>query len=266
MQSLLITNYLVSKKNFKTTRTNNTMLPMNPLVFCGKYPDLKQYSLPGVSEYFCGPVSAANGIISLSENGFPELFKSGNPAVLINELGAYFKTNKQGTTTNNLCTGLESYISSKGYKAKIQYQGFRPTEQKYQKSLIPDLQWIKQELDKQNVVILNLGIYKKQTINGQTVYRRQYGHFVNATGKNTNGLQPDANYISIHDPYDRVSGDRYIKTTLITEGKFIHNSDDNETTLSNNAKGFTEIPTRFNYFAADEVAVIDGAISVEVRK
>jgi len=48
--------------------------------------------------------------------------------------------------------------------------------------------------------------------------------------------------------------------------KFISNNDDNETSLTNNAKDFLEISPRFNYFAADEVAVINGALSLEIKK
>lgn len=261
MQNLLVTPYYFSSKYSAL----NCPFRGNK-VADNEIPDLKQYDLPNVGEYFCAPVSVADGIISLSKKGFPQLYKQENSTALINELASYFKTDEKGTTTNNMCLGLESFINSKGYNSNIKYQGFRPTEQKYHTTLIPDLNWIKQEMDKQNAVILNLGVYKKTTQNGKTVYKRQYGHFVLATGKNTNGVGIDPNYLSIHDPYDRVKGNHYIKTSSIAEGKFIHNSDDNEKVLTDNAKGFIEIPTKFNYFSSDEVAVIDGAISLEIKK
>lgn len=267
MQNLLITNYSVLGRNYAPTglyRDNNISPKSNP-AFCSQYPDLKQYSLPKVGEYYCGPVSAANSIIDLAQKGYPELYKS-NPNSLIYELARYFKTDEHGTTTNNLCTGIEAYIKSKGYQAQIKYQGLRPTEQKYSAGQVPDLDWIKQELEKKNTVILNIGIYKKEVKDGKTIYKRHYGHYVNVTGKNTNGLAADANYLNIHDPYDRVKGEHYIKTTPISEGKFINNSDDNEARLTDNAAGFLEIPTRFNYFASDEVAVIDGIISFKIEK
>lgn len=228
--------------------------------------DLKQHGQGELSEYLCGPVSTANGIIELSKQGFTNLYKTNDSKTLIKELSAYFKTDKNGTTTSNMCEGLDAFIRAKGYTPQIKYQGFRETNSKYKNDLIPDLKWIKEEIEKQNVVLLNLGIYKKSNKNGKNVYERQYGHFVLATGKNSNGLGIDPNYLTIYDPYDKVKGPHYIKTSKIQTGEFIHNQNDNERSLTNNASGFLEIPTRFNYFASDEVAVINGAISLEVKK
>lgn len=267
MQSLLITSSFVSGQNYATTglyKRNNISPKSNP-VFSSEYPDLKQYNIPKVGEYYCGPVSAANSIIDLSQNGFPQLYKS-NSDSLIYELARYFKTDEHGTTTNNLCTGIEAYINSKGYQAQIKYQGLRPTEQKYFVGNTPDFNWIKQELGKKNTVILNLGVYRKEVKDGKTIYKRHYGHFVNVTGKNINGLNADTNYLSIYDPYDRVKGEHYIKITPIIEGTFINNTDDNEARLTDNAAGFLETPTKFSYFNSNEIAIIDGVISLEVKK
>lgn len=228
--------------------------------------DIKQHGQGELSEYLCGPVSAANGIIELSKRGFANLYKTNDSKTLINKLMAYFKTDKNGTTTKNMCEGLDEFVRAQGYTPQIKYQGFREINPKYKNGLIPDLKWIKEEIDKQNMVLLNLGVYKKTNSNGKNIYQRQYGHFVLATGKNSNGITPEANYLTIYDPYDKIQGAHYIKTSKIEQGKLIHNNDDNEISLTDNAKGFLEIPTRFNYFAADEVAVINGAVSLEVKK
>lgn len=253
-----------------TARTNS--YKNNPVNFCSKaplrikYPDLKQYNIPKVGEYYCAPVSAANAIVALSNQGFPNLYPANNPMKLINELGKYFRTTNQGTTTENLYKGLKSYVESKGYKADIKYQGFRDITPDVKSANIPDLNWIKNEINKNNAVLLNLGIYKKSVQDGKTVYTRHYGHFVTATGAGNNGLSNAADYLTIHDPYNRVHGDHYIRTEQIKEGKFIHNKGDNEITLTDNAQGFLEIPQKFNYFEPDEVAVINGAVSFKVHK
>lgn len=244
----------------------------NSVNFCSatplktNYPDLKQYNLPVVGEYYCAPVSAANAIVALSEQGLPNLYKSNHPMKLIAKLGKHFKTTNQGTTTENLINGLKSYVESKGYKAKIKYQGFRDITPNTKSSNIPDLNWIKDEINKNNAVLLNLGIYKKSVQNGKTVYTRHYGHFVTAVGAGNNGLTNAADYLNIHDPYNRVHGDHYIRTEKIKEGKLIHNKGDNEIALTDNAQGFLEIPQRFNYFAPDEVTIINGAISFNLHK
>lgn len=229
-------------------------------------PDLKQYDIPEVGEYYCGPVSAANAVIMLSQNGFPNLYRGSESSALINDLAKYFKTDKQGTTSDNMCKGIEAFVEARGYKCKLNYQGFRPVDARYKTASLPDLNWIKNETNKHNAVFLNIGVYKKTVQGGKTIYTRHYGHFVNVTGSGNNCLSIDPNYLTIRDPYNRVEGDHYIKVIQINEGKLIHNPDDNEVSLTDNAAGFYEISSKFNYFAPDEVAIINGVISMEVEK
>lgn len=228
-------------------------------------PDLKQYNLPNVGEYYCGPVSAANNIIMLSQNGYPELSQGKTSLKLIEELGVAFKTDKSGTTSNNLCIGLEGYINLKGDKCDIKYQGLRPVDSRFKNASLPDFNWIKNELDKKNSVLLNLGIYKKSIENGKPVYKREYGHFVSATGYGSNGISFDKDYLTLLDPYSHQKGNHYVKVQKIEKGELLHNSDDNEKVLTNIADGFYELSPKFHYLEKDEVAIINGVISVEMK-
>lgn len=230
------------------------------------FPDLKQYTIPTWGEYYCAPVSAANAIMNFAQKGFINLCPTNNSSILINELAKHFKTDTNGTTTKNMCEGLKSFVESKGYKANIEYKGFRDIDNRYKTTNSLDLNWINNEIKKENAVFLNIGVYKKIVENGKTTYTRQYGHYVNAIGDGNNGISNDKNYLTIHDPYNKVHGDHYIKTEQIKEGKFIHNKDDNEIALTNNAAGFYELSPKFNYFAKDEVGIINGVISLEIRK
>lgn len=230
-----------------------------------EYPDLKQYNIPEWGEYYCAPVSAANAVAMFSNNGYPNLNQA-NSRQLINDLAQNFKTTKRGTTTENLINGLRDFVESKGYKADIKYQGFRDIDPSVKSANIPDLGWIKDEINAGNSVLLNFGVYKKSMKDGKPVYTRQYGHFVTAVGAGSDGLSTNPNYLTIHDPYDRVKGDHYIKVKQIPEGKLIHNAGDDEIALTDNAAGFLEVAQRFNYFAPDEVAVINGALSVSVHE
>jgi len=229
-------------------------------------PDLKQFDIPGKEEYYCGPVSAADGIIMLAQRGFYKLYPSNNPLILIEELASHFKTDKNGTTTNNMCNGLESFIKEKGYNCKVNYQGLKPVDSKYRTAFKPDLNWIKSEINKHNLVILNLGAYKKKVLEGKTVYTRYDGHLVPVIGYGHNGLNIDPNYLTILDPYDKVKGVRYIKANPLDEGKFIPENVDNEPGLINDAKGFYEISPKFNYYKSDDAVIINGAISLEVKE
>lgn len=251
---------------------NNALIANNGVNFGAQqsekaqYPDLKQYNIPEWGEYYCAPVSAANVMAMFSDNGYPNLNQSHNSMKLINELAQDFKTTKRGTTTENLIKGLNDFVESKDYKAEIKYQGFRDISPQIKSGNIPNLNWIKDEINAGNAVLLNFGVYKKSIQDGKPVYTRQYGHFVTAVGAGTDGLTANPNYLTIHDPYDRVKGDHYIKVKQIPEGKLIHNADDDEISLTDNAAGFLEVAQRFNYFAPDEVAIINGAVSVGVHK
>ncbi|MEI8389379.1 MAG: C39 family peptidase [bacterium] len=225
------------------------------------FPNLKQED-----EYSCAPVSAANSIIWLSNNGYKNLYTSNNPSTLIEELSKHVKLIKEvnkGTTANNMCVGLENFINSRGYKiSKLEYQGIRPVDDKYKTSMCPDIEKIKKEIKKGNVVLLNLGIYNKK--NSQ--YERHYGHWITVTGTGQNDSLSDDKSLAIHDPYSKSNGNFYIKPAKIESGKFFHNYDDNEKTLTDDASGFYEIPEKFNYLENDEIAVIDGAVILEMDK
>lgn len=204
-------------------------------------PDVKQNN-----EFYCAPAACANAIMYLDNN----------TNVNLDEIAGYLKTDKKGTTSNNLCKGINEYFLRQGKNIKIRYSGFRDVDKKYKVSNLPDFEEIKKAVNDNKAVILNLGIYKKSG----NIYKRQYGHFVNAVSANSNGLSVDTSYLGITDPYNKISGKHYIKLEKINDGKFIHNIDDNENVLTDNAAGFYEITTKFNYFDKDEVAVLNGAI------
>lgn len=208
-------------------------------------PDLKQND-----EFSCAPVSATNAIIGIEKNC------TSNARKLANLLAINFKTDENGTTSQNLCTGLEKYFKEKGQTIKIDYQGYRDVDKKYKTAGLPDMTKIKKAVEEGKAVLLNLGIYKKS----DGIYTRQYGHFVNVVGCGSNGIVPDKNYLTITDPYNKISGRHYIKYNEIKEGKFVHNKDDNEVALTDDAKGFNEITQKFNYFNHNESAVINGAV------
>ncbi len=87
-----------------------------------------------------------------------------------------------------MCTGLESFSYLQGMQTiKDRISGFRPVDSKYKTADIPDFNKIKSEISRNNIVLLNLGVYKKQTQEGKTSYNRQYGHWVMATGQGSNG-------------------------------------------------------------------------------
>lgn len=223
---------------FKTSQNNNFIS------------DIKQ-----PNEYYCAPCAGANAVISLLK---PIQI---NNSLMVNNLAYYMKTDTKGTTSENLCKGLEKYFNSQGLFVKIDYKGFRDVDKKYKSSDLPDIKIIKKELKDGNQVILNLGVYKKSGEN----YVRQYGHFVNAVSAGSNGFSFDENSFAVTDPYNKTSGLQYIKFKPILSGKLVHNSDDNEKALTDNAKGFYELSPKFNYFENGETAILNGVIVISKK-
>lgn len=211
------------------------------------YSDIKQKN-----EYYCAPAACANVVYKLSDN------QNKNPDLLVEELAKYLKTDKYGTTSQNLCKGLEDYFNANNFNINIEYQGFRDVDKKYKTSFMPDIEKIKSAIKCGNLVILNLGIYKK--INN--TYIRQYGHFINAVKTGSNGISCEDNCFAVTDPYSKKQCEEFIKLSKIEQGRFIHNKDDNEAALIDNAEGFYEIKPKFSYFENGETAVINGAIII----
>ncbi|MDR1168745.1 MAG: hypothetical protein LBK53_07660 [Heliobacteriaceae bacterium] len=205
------------------------------------------------TEFDCGPYAGANAVLRLGINE--------DPQKVVFELSEKFKCSKRGVTSANLCGGLDEYLKSKGYHSNVQYCGYRPVCKKYKFAEKPELSWIKKEMENNKQVILNIGVYKKELKNGKTIYKRQYGHYVNAAGFGfaTEGL-------TISDPYDKNSDTLNIILNRINEGKFVHNKGDDETALTDDANGFYEISPKFSYFKKNEVAVLNGAVSVAINR
>lgn len=211
------------------------------------YSDIKQKN-----EYYCAPAACANVVYKLSDK------QNENPDLLVDELAKYFKTDKNGTTSQNLCKGLDEYFKAHNCNISIEYQGFREVDKKYKTADLLDIDKIKSAVNNGKFVILNLGIYKKLN----NAYIRQYGHFINIVGANSNGISCENNCFTVTDPYNRVSQKQYLKLLKIKDGKFIHNKDDNEIALTDCAKNFYEVSSKFGYFENGETAVINGAIII----
>jgi len=203
----------------------------------------------------CCPYAAANAVRRL---GIKD-----DEAKMIRELSEKFKLSEKGVTSENLCVGLEEYLKSKGCIGNVQYCGFRQIDKKYKftDKPTPALSWIKAEMENGKQIILSIGVYKKELVDGKPVYTRQYGHDVNVAGY---GIEPMG--LTIFDPYGENPDKLNIRLSQIKEGEFVHNKDDNEELpVTDDAKGFYEITPKFSYFNPDEIAVLNGAFSIRIN-
>lgn len=227
-----------------------------------KFPDLKQYAIKGCEEYYCGPVSLANGIAYLRQDGYPNLLRTKSNMETIDMLAIYLKTNRRGTTTNNLCLGIKNAIKDSGYNYKsIEYKGNRAVNREFSKGdLAPDLEWIKSSVEKKGIVLLNIGIYNQK----DGVYQRKWGHWVTVVGHGYDGKNRNPNALIIQDPYKKAKENSYFTLEKMNEGILIPSDKDDERTLNQNAQDYYKITSKIPYLQKDEISVVNGVIALEM--
>lgn len=190
-------------------------------------------------EYSCGAVSAYNLIDNIC------------PVCANNDLKTIYrllKTDANGTTTYNLCRGLDKYFSGEKIRHDILYYGIKSVK-KYKVGQNIDLDNVQKLLASGYNAIINIGIYKKTT-NG---YIRQYGHYVNLVCADGEGLK-------VFDPYDKEKEYTYWSTKDIKVR--LQNVNDNEKYA--NTQNHILITSPINYLEQDELAIINGIVLIKL--
>lgn len=192
-------------------------------------------------EISCGTVSAYNLINDICPN-------CKNKEIL--DLSKLLKTDENGTTTFNLCNGLEKYFAKQKISADIKYYGIKRGRKFKEKQEI-DLKTLEKYLANGYSAILNIGIYKKQN----NIYLRQYGHYVNLLSINNDELK-------IFDPYDKENEFSYWQ--IKQENANLQNINDNEKYDKKLKNDLYVVLTPINYCKKDEYAIINGIILVKI--
>ena len=191
-------------------------------------------------EFTCAPTSSYNLIKTIC----PECKTS------IQELAVIQKTNKNGTTTYNLCRGLEKYFKSQNKKVVMEYYGIKKVR-KYKVDSNIDLSLLKKHLENNGQAIVNIGIYTKDS---DGIFTREWGHYANVVAVENNSIK-------VLDPYDK---ENEISTWLgIRKNKNIalKNINDNEKYIKTNEAYF--INSGINYLEPSEFAVINGIVFIK---
>lgn len=196
-------------------------------------------------EFTCAPTSSYNLIKIMC----PECKTS------IQELSVIQKTDKNGTTTFNLCLGLEKYFKSQNKKIDIEYYGIKKVR-RYKVSSNPDLSLLKNHLENGGQAIINIGIY---TTNPDGTFTRKWGHYANVVGVE-NGV------IKVSDPYDKeneISTWTGVGTNIAGANTNItlKNINDNEKYIKTNEAYF--IHAGINYLEPTEFAILNGIIFIK---
>ena len=125
-------------------------------------------------EYSCAPACSYNLIKKLCPNC------DNNIQYLIK----LEKTNKKGTTAYNLCNGINKYFRTQNKNVNIEYYGVKKVR-KYKISSDINFEKLKNNLNQNTQVIINIGVYTK---NKDGSYTRQYGHYVNLDSIDNNSI------------------------------------------------------------------------------
>ena len=178
----------------------------------------------------------------------------------IRGLAVIQKTDKNGTTTFNLCQGLEKYFKSQNKKINIEYYGIKKVR-KYKVNSNIDLSLLQKHLENNGQAIINIGIYTKDS---DGIFTREWGHYANI-------IAVDNRTIKVLDPYDKeneistwtgaavnvAGGNKSGANTNIT----LKNINDNEKYIKINETYF--INAGINYLEPSEFAAINGIILIK---
>jgi hypothetical protein len=153
---------------------------------------------------YCGPVAVANSLWWFDSKNEPSpvppptindhyglVTNFSNPwddhcaqnvMPLVNNLASLMNTSSSGTNVTDMQWGIEQYLNNTGYVAN------------YNETTVlwPEFDWIEEEVERCEDVVLLLGFYHNYT----GYYERFGGHYVTVAGVNSNTSQ-----LSISDPY-----------------------------------------------------------------
>ncbi len=191
-------------------------------------------------EFTCAPTSSYNLIKTIC----PECKTS------IQELAVIQKTDKNGTTTFNLCRGLEKYFKSQNKKVDIEYYGIKKVR-KYKAGSNINLTLLKKHLENNGQAIINIGIYTKDS-NG--TFTREWGHYANVVAVRNDSIK-------VLDPYDKENEIPTWTGLKVGVNIALKNINDDEKYIKTNEAYF--INAGINYLESSEFAVINGIIFIK---
>jgi hypothetical protein len=238
--------------------SNGRRIPAEYLDKAEKMPDISQLNkgLPSGGRPYCGPAAASNLLACLDRTGFDRLIDGeadeASQLDLVRLLAgsSYMKTGSNGTTPTDFMSGLEKYIASKGYKAKISFKGVEH-HGRYNCGKKPDLAWLLEGVNGNSNIILNIGYYTYNQKKGR--YERTSGHFANLVGYR---IERDKYIFVIHDPGTNAEHE-YSRVAPIQGGAMLANWNGNRS-----GAGCLVLKDKI-YAEGKSITVIDGAVRVD---
>jgi hypothetical protein len=234
-------------------------------------PDVMQMDpegdLPFGGSYSCAPVSAANYLVWLADNGYPDLARPNDSEVqrvldLARELGLpqYMNAQGGGVSPRSYAGALEAYIEDNTqYDSQIDSWSW----EHYSRDAPPDLDWLIDGLDEQGAVWLLVATCQESGAAGEHTCTKLHwvtlvGFGVDATG------QADESYLIIHCSAPQSGTEllnEYVRTEELREGMLRFTAAGIETA----AAGFYHMVEGMMWPEAGEMPVIAGAVRLRLQ-
>lgn len=213
----------------------------------------------------CAPTSVSDGLIYLAKAyGWKNLVPGTgheDQIKLIQELAEEFGTDPSigGTNPDKILTGLQSYVTSKGYDfSRLElksWRGVSAANKEFKIGAKPDMSWMRSAArSKDTVMIFNFGWYR-ETEDG---YERKGGHWVAVVG-----VGSDNGFI-VHNPIlpsEKQSNQKAVTLTLLDED-FIVAKESGEA----NMKGYYEGDGPGLPHGGSVTAILDSVIVFSLKK
>lgn len=227
--------------------------------------------LPDGGDQYCAPVSVSNSLMWLDDHGFGKLApdtsdRKKDQFDLIVGLGSssYMNTNPiNGTSVWEVLFGVHNYLQTTGHTyTSLAYQGWREHPALFSTGVeVPELDWIKQGIEDQGAVWLNVGWYTHDP--AADAYLRKGGHWVTLVGYGFDGKQLDPSYLILHDPgpWAGISeAHEFVRAEQLSSGTLVGS----QTGLPTSAIGFYRLTGGMHLPQAAYIAIVDGAVVLKM--
>lgn len=243
-----------------------------PLARADRLADMPDFSqrdprLPSRGDQYCAPVALANGLMWLSNNGFPELVPFAGADLerqyrLVLELGspAFLDTSvDRGTAPTDVLRGATKYVTARGLAvAELWYWGWRPRPRSV--AMLGggpvDLEALAGALGDGAAGVLNLGWYRRRSGD----LERRGGHWVTLVA-----VEPKTARVAVTDPAPRSGAGRqvhWIRLEPITAGRLVGKNEN----LPQPGEMHYRIVSGLELHPEAEEGVVDAAIVLRVRR
>jgi hypothetical protein len=234
-------------------------------------PDVMQMDpagdLPFGGSYSCAPVSAANYLVWLADNGYPDLAQPDDSVKqrvldLARELGLpeYMNAQGGGVSPRSYASGIRAYIDDHThYNSQIDFWGWEHDS----RDAPPELSWFTDGLDKQGAVWLLVASCQESEAADEHICTKL--HWVTLVGSGVDAAgQADPSYLIIHCSAPQSGTElhnEYVRTEELREGTLRFTDAGIETA----AVGFYHMVEGMMWPEAGEMPVIAGAVRLRLE-